>query len=272
MAETAKLIPGFLTNVELDQALGSSRTRQRWEAEGILPRGLWIKGFQKRVGIYPEILLARVVGGMDARESEDAVREAMHIGARLIDSPLFGEIARSLQECLTEFSGLNRHVLDRLGEHGLLEPLQEELERAGDSLQTVGIDFRSHSATLTAKDISLTVVDGFGGETVLPVSQLLGIIELGEVVVVEEVKVGARTLSYVLPVASQAAVDPEEEMWIEMFASVDVTPIVTPVLADDHGDSHGGDVVRRRGRVRIELPRELYAGANSMASRSRAHA
>lgn len=126
-------------------------------------RGRWIKGFQKRVGIYPEILLARVVGGVNARESEAAMRKAMEIGARLVRSPLFDEIEHSLRECFAELDGLNRSVLDRLA-----------------------------------------------------------------------------------------------------------TPILIPVLADDEDDRHGGDIVRRRRRLRIDLPTKLYAGANSMASRSRA--
>jgi hypothetical protein len=91
-------------------------------------------------------------------------------------------------------------------------------------------------------------------------------------VVIEEIRVGARALSYVLPTATNAAGDPEEEMWLEMFADVKGTPVVIPVLADDEDESSRGDNSRQRRRVRIDLPAELYAGANSMASRSRSHA
>lgn len=269
-SDTSRLVPGFLTNIELDQALGSSRTRQRWEAQGLLPRGHWIKGFQKRIGIYPEIVLARVVAGVDARESEAAVAEAMRIGAHLIDSTLFAEIGRSLEEYLSEYRGLSRQVLDRLGERGLIAPLQVELASVTESLGAMGIDFRCHSATLTFRDESLRLVDLVGAEMLLPATQLLGIVEVGDTVVVEDVQVGARTLSYVLPTAPTTLADAQEDMWEEMFGGVTATPIAIPRLAADTGsEPGGGDVVRQRRRIRIDIPAELYGGANTMASRSR---
>jgi hypothetical protein len=268
----ARSVPGFLTNVELDQALGSSRTRQRWEADGLLPRGRWIKGFQKRLGIYPDILLARVVAGVDAQESEDAVREAMRVGARLIDSRLFESVASLLEEHLGEYRGLTRGVLDHLAEADLLAPLEEELAAAEESLEAIGIAFQSRPATVTTLGPTFRVVDGFGAQTLLPAAQVLGIVEAGEVVALEEVRVGARGLSYVLPTATTAATDPAEEIWAEMFAGVDRAPVVIPVLADDkEPDANGGDVVRMRRRIRVDLPLASYA-ANSMTSRSRAPA
>ncbi len=273
MPKIARSVPGFLTNVELDQALGSPRTRQRWEADGLLPRGRWIKGFQKRLGIYPDILLARVVAGVDAQESEDAVREAMRIGARLIDSRLFESVASLLEEHLVEYRGLTRGVLDHLAEADLLAPLEEELAAAEESLEAIGIAFQSRPATVTMLGPTLRVVDGFGAQTLLPATQVLGIVGAGEVVTLEEVRVGARGLSYVLPTTTTAATDPAEEIWAEMFAGVDRAPVVIPVLADDtEPDANGGDVVRMRRRIRVDLPLASYAGANSMASRSRAPA
>lgn len=261
--DSNRLIPGLLTNVEIDRALGSPRKRQRWERDGLLPHGRWLKGYQKRLGLYPEIVLARVVGGVDARESEQAVREAMAIGVRLVESPLFEEIGCALGDVLGEFTALNRSLLDYINERGLLEPLQDELSNAGAALLDLGIDFRCHAATVTRAGDPLAIVDAFGGETLVAGPQVLGVVDVGDHVVIEEVHVGARAISYVLPAAPGAA-DPREELWSEMFASFDATPAPVPLLADEGGDGLGGDVVRARRRLRIELPTELHAGANPM--------
>lgn len=265
--QTYRLIPGLLTHVELDHVLGSPRTRQRWEADGLLPRGRWLKGFQKRIGLYPEIVLARIVGGVDARESEAAVREAMAIGTRVTNSSLFEEIAGALDDVLDELTALDPTLLEYVNERGLLEPLQAELNDATAELVAVGIDFRSKAATVTRAGRSLAVVDVFGAETLVAATQVLGVVNVGDAVVLEEVHVGPRAHSYLLP-AGAAAADPREDMWAEMFAAVDVAPVAIPLLTDKGGDPDGADLVRPRRRLRIQLPTELYAGANPM-TRSR---
>jgi hypothetical protein len=261
--ETYRLIPGLLTHVELDHVLGSPRTRQRWEADGLLPRGRWLKGFQKRIGLYPEIVLARIVGGVDARESEAAVREAMAIGTHLINSSLFEEIAGALGDVFDELTALDRTLLEYVNERGLLEPLQAELNDATAELIGAGIDFRCKAATVTRAGTSLAIVDVFGAETLVAAPQVLGVVGVGDAVVIEEVHVGPRAHSYLLP-AGAAAPDPREEMWAEMFAAVDVAPVPIPLLADEGGDPDAGDLVRAPRRLRIDLPAELYAGANPM--------
>lgn len=261
--DSNRLIPGLLTNVEIDRALGSPRKRQRWERDGLLPRGRWLKGYQKRLGLYPEIVLARVVGGVDARESEQAVREAMAIGTRLVESPLFEEIGSALGDVLGEFTALNCSLLDYVNERGLLEPLQDELSSAGAALRGLGIDFRCQAATVTRMGESLAIIDALGEETLVAGPQVLGVVEVGDHVVIEEVHVGPRAISYVLP-AAPGADDPRDELWSEMFASLEATPVPVPLLDDEVGEGLGGDVVRAKRRLRIELPAELYATANPM--------
>ncbi len=261
-AQDYRLIPGLLTHVELDRVLGSRR-RQRWEADSLLPRGRWLKGFQKRIGLYPEIVLARVVSGVDARESEAAVREAMAMGARLIESSLFEEIAGALSDVFDELSALDRNLLDHVNERGLLEPLQAELTDATAELIGAGIDFRCKAATVSRVGDSLAIVDVFGAETLVAAPQVLGVVNVSDAVVMQDVHVGPRSHSFLLPAGSGVA-DPAEETWSEMFASVDIAPVALPMLADEGGEADGADLVRAPRRLRIDLPAEFYAGANPM--------
>jgi hypothetical protein len=62
--------PHFVTHRELNDLVGE-RTRQRWESDGLLPAADWLRVDRHRLGIYPELVLARVVVG-NTRDSSEA--------------------------------------------------------------------------------------------------------------------------------------------------------------------------------------------------------
>jgi hypothetical protein len=274
------LIPGLVTHVELDALVGSTRTRERWEHKGLLPRGRWIKAFQKRVGIYPELVLARIVGGTDAGVAEAALRELGRHSERLIRSDLFDAIEEAVLEVIVRADrvGLRTDLLEYLEAHSLLEPLQLESRALADLVADSGIAFRGVIGKFVEwETLGALVVTNDDEELHLAAESVLGLVEPGIEVAVERVRVGSKTQDFVMPAgplhANVASVPvAEDEPWEEMFASIDYTPIVVPQLEPTTEPGAGGDLVRPPRQVRIQIPVELYAGANPMVRSSARHA
>lgn len=69
---TAVATPGFLTNRELDR-LSRRRTRERWQAKGLLGEPLWARADRRKVALYPELVLTRFVIGVSGEPEEEGV-------------------------------------------------------------------------------------------------------------------------------------------------------------------------------------------------------
>ena len=261
------LVPGFLTHIELDPLLGSTRTRERWEVRGALPRGRWIKGFGRRMGIYPEVVLAHVVAGRSPGRSEDALNLLTIRSQALLRSELLGEIEDALRGIIgdLEHIGLSFEVLDCLAERQLLTPLQDEMRTLADEVWDAGIGFEGTVGRLTRKAGGMIVVENDDERLSLTEESIVGFVEDGGTVAVERVRVGAREHDFVLPSLASTVPSRNDSQWDEMFASFTGRPVSIPVLAGDYAaDMVGGEPARRPRRLNIRVPRELYAGANPM--------
>jgi hypothetical protein len=274
MPTTQCLIPGLLTHVELDPLLGSSRTRQRWEHSGVLPKGRWVKGFGRRMGLYPEVVLARVVAGPGAGKSEAALGLLASRSAELLESELFGEIENALHGIFRELEhiGLRPEVLECLAGKQLLHPLQVEMCKLADEVVDAGIVFEGTVGTLTKKTGGIVMVESDDATLKLAAESVLGFIEEGCTVALERVRVGPKEHDFVVPalptqahrVPALQSVGDDEAQWEEMFASFNSRPIAIPVIVEDSEPGAGGDLVRQARAVKIRIPAELYAGANPM--------
>lgn len=268
------LIPGFITHVELDGLLGTSRTRQRWEVRGSLPKGRWIKGFGRRMGLYPEVVLARVVAGSNAGKAEDALNLLTRRSEELLRSELFGEIDEALHGVFgdLEHVGLRPELLECLESRQLLRPLEDEVCRLADEVAAAGILFTATVGRLITERGGMLVVESDDKELRIAAESALGFVDAGSMVAVERVRVGAREHDFVVP-ALHSQVRPSEAMqvpvddalWDEMFGDFSGRPVVLPVLSADAEAGAGNDLVRPERRLTVRIPVELYAGANPMA-------
>jgi hypothetical protein len=273
MAEKQCLIPGFLTHVELDPLVGSSRTRQRWEDKGLLPKGRWIKGFGRRLGLYPEIVLARVVAGPSGGGAERGLDYLNERASRLLESELFEEITAAVSDVFRDLEhlGLRTELLECLAERRLLEPLQKETYLIAGDVIDAGISFSGMIGKVVGEAGGMIVVESHDEQLKLAAESALGLIHSGLTVAVERVRVGAKEHDFVMPAGpihhDEAVPDSyaEDALWEEMFASYTGRPVMIPVLADNaEASGTGGDLVRPQRRIRIRIPSEIYAGANPM--------
>lgn len=267
------LIPGFVTHVELDPLLGSTRTRERWEQRGALPKGRWVKGFGRRMGLYPEVVLAHVVAGHTPGRHRDALNLLTLRSEALLQSELFGEIEEALRSILgdLEHIGLRPQVLDCLAERQLLIPLQTEMRSLGDLVSGSGISFEGTVGTLMREAGGMIVVENDADRFTLAAESVIGFVENGCTVSLERVRVGAREHDFVVPSLASTMPSWDDLQWDEMFASFSGQPVSIPVLTgDDPTELVGGDLERQPRRLNFRVPREMYAGANPMIRRASA--
>lgn len=266
--------PALVTHFEVARALGSDRTRQRWEQDGLLPSPRWIRGFGRALGLYPGVVLARIAAGRDAGELEESVAAMVTQSRALLRSPVFDEAADRIGLELERFSsfGLTVDLLSNLQTAGILRRLLEGSAEVAQSSLSAGISFEhTFGHLLRQSDDGAVVVTRRGSNETFGESDVLGRSTVGGRVSVERVRVGPRSRDYVLPALPASEPDARQEAitdaeWEQAFAGIgERRPIAVRVVHTDQESSEGGDIARYVGPFAIRIPAELYEGANPMA-------
>ncbi len=141
-----ELLPRFITNREIDPLLGSTRTRERWEREGLLPAGELISGYRSAIKIFPDFAIARLAAPHSLEGSKTVERHLEQINRKLFRSPAFGELRTALKAVL--------RPRKRVDASRLVEAL---LPDHGESLQTFAAEVREADETLRQLEIYVDV-------------------------------------------------------------------------------------------------------------------
>jgi len=198
--------PHFVTHREMNDLLGE-RTRQRWEKDGLLPEPDWIRVDRNRIGIYPELVLARlVVGNTRDPIEQDALRKTMGKCQRLVATDGYHRFKALLQTVFAELSDRQdwdfANFVSMLGEHDhhVIEAWHADVAEIEEELSNeAGLSFRSLVGTVcdAAPEGYITIAISGGGER--RISDALSKLAPGASVVLERVGVESREREFVLP-------------------------------------------------------------------------
>jgi hypothetical protein len=111
MTATTVRATGLLTQHDLDSVI-PSRTRQRWQQQGRLPKPARIFGDRRALILYPDVVLARVVLGVEGPKAQEAaVRRAWKISTEVFKSTAFLQVKLYLRRALRELPDAETTVL-----------------------------------------------------------------------------------------------------------------------------------------------------------------
>lgn len=190
--------PGFLTHAELDAIL-SERTRQRWQARGLLPHPLWVRVDRTRVALFPNaVLLGLISNPHPAWQVENLVELTAEIEA----TQEFEAIAEVVREALRTASGswnLSR-ILGVLSPSARaeLQVLSERLSPTLEVLADRGIDIKAIGSTVVRVHPGSVAVDVSGRLQRFDAPPIFHF-HAGDIVMVWHVQIEDRSRDYVLP-------------------------------------------------------------------------
>jgi hypothetical protein len=268
--------PALLTHVEVARILGSDRTRQRWEGEGLLPSPRWVRGFGRSLGLYPGVVLARLAAGRNAEDLEAAVRDVVTRSGWLLGSSLFDEAIARLAPVIARLRplGLTTDLLAMLSDRDVLGRLLEANAEIVRAEAGAGIEFHSRIGRCVRDLGESVVIEDRGNQVTFGNASVLGPIAVGESVAVESVRLGSRQFDYVMPAlavmtgspAVADASEPDDADWELAFAGLgNRRPIAVPPAAIVDPGHEGGDIRRVRNQFAIRIALEIYEDANPMA-------
>lgn len=139
---TRELLPRFITHREIDPLLGSTRTRERWEHEGLLPPGELVSGFRSAVRIFPDFAVARLAAPRSLERSKTLHRRLGQVNRSLYRSPVFAELRIALKEVLgpKQPVGASQLVKALLPDHyELLQRFAAEIRSAEEALRELDV-------------------------------------------------------------------------------------------------------------------------------------
>lgn len=197
--------PHFITHRELNRFLGE-RTRQRWEKDGLLPEPDWIRVDRHRIGIYPELVLARLVVGNTRDPIEQrTISKAMDKCERLTATDGYHRLralVRSVFAGLQDkqdwnFATFVASLADQ--DHDVVEAWHAEVAEIEEELtKESSLSFSSLIGIVSeAAEDAYTVVLSSGEEK--KIREALSALGLGTTVVLESVGVESRVREFVLP-------------------------------------------------------------------------
>jgi hypothetical protein len=197
--------PHFVTHREINCLLGE-RTRQRWERDGLLPEPDWIRVDRHRLGLYPELVLARlVVGNTRDPIEQEAVQQTIARCGRLLATDGYSRFRGLVQAVFADaedksewdFAGFVKVLGERGADvvaawHADVAEIEEELTT------TLSLSFRTTVGTVcevTDDGYTVAMIDG----GVRRVRDALVELGTGEGVILERVGVESREREFVLP-------------------------------------------------------------------------
>lgn len=194
--------PGFLTNRELDR-LGNRRTRERWQAKGLLGEPRWARADRRKLALYPELVLARFVIGVNGEPEEEGVLARVRARVdELAGSTAFAAITDAVSLVLRHEPTFDlRALTTAVAEtatlafaeyHGLL---LEATERLADDGVVVAPEW-GRVLSVGSAGCLLALGDG---ERSFPLGDAVSELFAGEEVVVDHVGVLGRERDFLMP-------------------------------------------------------------------------
>ncbi len=198
--------PYFVTHREMNALVGERR-RLRWEKDELLPEPDWLRVDRSRLGVYPQLVLARVVVGRTKDPNERrALEDVLTSSRRLLTTDGYHRFRVVAREVLSMLSKSDddwsfETFLSLLSESDpkALESWRADVSEVEEGLTAkAALTFRSTLGTVRDQTPDGYMIMEAGGSE-RRIRQALAKLEVGTNVVLERVGVESKEREFVLP-------------------------------------------------------------------------